>query len=138
MTTSPSPSLVIDASALVALLADGGPAGDWVAAAVSGATLAAPHLALFEAANIFRRQTLAGRLEETEAAQAHADLIGLPLQLWPYLPLAERVWQLRHTLTVYDAAYVSLAELLGASLVTLDTRIAGATGARCHVVAYFA
>jgi hypothetical protein len=50
--------VVLDAFAIVALLADAGPAGDWVAASISGALLAAPELVLFEAANIFRLQML--------------------------------------------------------------------------------
>ncbi|MGH7640211.1 MAG: type II toxin-antitoxin system VapC family toxin [Candidatus Dormibacteria bacterium] len=136
MIEQPTTSLVIDASALVALLADAGPAGRWVAGSVSGLTLAAPELVLFEAANIFRRQTLAGRLDESEATLAHADLLSLPLQLWPYAPLAERAWQLRHNLTIYDATYVCLAELLGASMITLDTRLATAPGTRCPIIAY--
>lgn len=136
MSGQPQGSLVIDASALVALLADAGPAGNWVASRIGGATLAAPQLALFEAANIFRRQELSKVLDRTQAALAHADLLSLPLQLWPYAPLAERAWQLRHNFTVYDAAYVSLAELLGASMLTLDARIASAPGAQCEVIAY--
>jgi predicted nucleic acid-binding protein len=90
--------------------------------------LAAPELAIFETANVLRRQQLAGRLERVEAALAHQDLLSLPLQLWPYLPLADRAWELRETLTSYDASYVSLAELLGAPRVTLDARLQRASG----------
>jgi predicted nucleic acid-binding protein len=35
--------------------------------------------------------------------------------------------------TVYDAAYVALAEAIGAGLLTADARIAGATGPRCEI-----
>jgi predicted nucleic acid-binding protein len=128
--------LVIDASAVVALLVDAGPAGRWVTASVSGTTLAAPQLVLFEVANVLRRHALAGLLDETQATLAHADLCSLPLQLWPYAPLAERAWQLRHNVTIYDAAYLALAEMLGASMITLDARIAGARGAECPILAY--
>jgi predicted nucleic acid-binding protein len=129
-------ALVVDSSAVVALLVDSGPAGRWVDATIAGTTLAAPQLVLFEAANVLRRQVLAGRLDESQAALAHADLLALPVQLWPYPPLAERIWQLRGSFTVYDAAYVSLAEMLGAQVITLDARMAGAWGARCQIVAY--
>lgn len=54
----------------------------------------------------------------------------------PYTPLAERAWQLRHNFTAYDAAYISLAEMLDASVITLDARIAGAAGPRCSIIAY--
>lgn len=128
--------LVIDSSALVALLADAGPAGNWVAASTAGTTLAAPQLALFEAANIFRRQALSGLLDQSQATLAHADLIALPLELWPYPALAERSWQLRQNLTAYDASYVALAELLDTTLITLDSRLANAPGPRCPIMAY--
>src|SRR6185369_12977638 len=73
--SSPSPpAVVLDASATVALLADDGPAGAWVAKIVAGAALFAPELMPFEAANILRRQTLAGLLDPSEAALAHTDL----------------------------------------------------------------
>jgi predicted nucleic acid-binding protein len=47
--------------------------------------------------------------------------------------LAGRVWQLRANLSSYDAAYVSLAEAIGAVLATLDRRIAQAPGITCEV-----
>ncbi|HZV52082.1 MAG TPA: type II toxin-antitoxin system VapC family toxin [Candidatus Dormibacteraeota bacterium] len=128
--------LVIDASAVVALLADDGPAGRWVTASVAGADLAAPELMPYEAANILRRQELAGVLDPTAASLAHRDLTALPLQLCPYAPLAARAWELRRALTTYEASYVALAELLGAPLVTLDARLGRALGPRCSVLAY--
>ncbi|HWG72459.1 MAG TPA: type II toxin-antitoxin system VapC family toxin [Acidimicrobiales bacterium] len=131
----PTP-VVLDGSALVALLGDAGPAGTWVEAAISGAALAAPELAVFEAANILRRQMISGPLDASQATLAHADLVALPLQLWPYAPLSERAWELRHNLTIYDASYVALAELLGAPVVTLDAKLRRAPGLRCPILAY--
>jgi predicted nucleic acid-binding protein len=110
--------LVLGSSALVALLTDAGPAGEWVASTTAGAVLAAPELALFEAANVLRRHQLTGALTSLEATLAHDDLHALPVQLWPYLPLAERVWALRGNVTAYYASYVALAELLATSLIT--------------------
>ncbi|HET6534361.1 MAG TPA: type II toxin-antitoxin system VapC family toxin [Actinoplanes sp.] len=128
--------MVLDASAAVALLADAGHAGQWVAATIKDAILYAPELMPFEVSNILRRQTLAGLLDSSEATLAHSDLIALPVDLHPYVGLADRVWQLRKNLTVYDASYVALAELLGTALITLDRRMARATGPRCSIVAY--
>ncbi len=127
-------ALVLDSSAIVALLVDGGFIGDWVASTAGDGMLAAPALALFETANILRRQQLAGRLERIEATFAHQELLSLPLQLWPYQPLAERAWELRETLTAYDASYVALAELIEARLVTLDHRLTRADGPTCVIV----
>ena len=117
MTVRADHQVVLDASAIVALLADAGPAGDWVAASISGALLAAPELALFEAANIFRRQMFFGAHDQTQATLAHQDLIDLSLELWPYAPLAERAWELRGNLTIYDGSYVALAELLETAVI---------------------
>jgi predicted nucleic acid-binding protein len=126
--------LVMDSSALVALLVDAGGDGGWVAQTIGSAPIAAPELALFEAANIFRRQQLRGDLEPVEATLAHNDLLALPLQLWPYAAVSERAWELRGSLTIYDASYVALAELLNGSVVTVDGRLAGANGPRCPVL----
>jgi predicted nucleic acid-binding protein len=125
--------VVCDASALVALLLDGGADGRWVTEAVAGADLAAPSLVGFESANIIRRHELAGLVSADQAAQAHADLLDLAIESWPYELLAARAWRLRHNLSSYDASYVALAELIGATLVTLDGRIGGAPGLRCMI-----
>lgn len=125
--------VVCDASAVVATLLDSGPDGRWATAALIGADLFAPSLLPFEAANIIRRHELAGIISTDQAAQAHCDLIDLALEQWPYELLAPRAWQLRHNLTTYDATYVALAEFLGATLVTLDLRIARAPDLRCTV-----
>ncbi|MHB2022145.1 MAG: type II toxin-antitoxin system VapC family toxin [Mycobacteriales bacterium] len=125
------PRVVCDASAVVALLLDAGPDGRWAADALAGADLAAPSLFAFEAANILRRHELAKLISPDQAAQAHADLLDLAVEHWPYELLAPRVWELRQNLTSYDASYVALAELLDVALVTLDRGIARAPGLRC-------
>ena len=68
-----------------------------------------------------------------QAAQAHADLLDLTVEQWPYELLAPRVWELRHNLSSYDASYVALAELIGARLITLDRKIGRAPELRCPV-----
>jgi predicted nucleic acid-binding protein len=129
-----STRVVCDASALVALLVDGGPDGRWATDALTGADLTAPSLVKFEASNIIRRLEHAGRVGADQAAQAHADLLDLAIEEWPYELLASRIWDLRHNLSSYDAGYVALAEATGATLLTLDRRIGGAPDLRCAVV----
>ena len=126
--------LVLDASALVALLTDGGRPGEAVAEAVADQRLAAPELLLFEAANVLRRLELTGRLASETASLAHGDLLDLAIQLWPYVALAADAWGLRGSLTLYDASYVSLASRLDVPLVTLDERLARAATSSCRVV----
>lgn len=125
--------IVCDASAIVALLVDDGPDGQWAAAALTGADVIAPTLLGFEVANVLRRQELAGALGPDQVAQAHADLLDLAIEAWPHDLLAARAWELRQNLSVYDASYVALAELARATLVTLDGRLARAPGIRCVI-----
>lgn len=128
-----SRTAVCDASAIVALLVDAGPDGRWSAAALEGATLIAPALLPFEVTNILRRLETSGVISTDLASQSHADLLALAIEFWPHELLASRIWELRRNLTAYDAAYVALAERHGATLITLDRRIAKAPGARCDV-----
>lgn len=128
-----SDRVVCDASALVALLTDLGTDGRWSAEVLVGAELVAPTLARFESSNILRRLEIAGLIGADLAAQAHADLLELPIEQWPYELLASRVWQLRANLSSYDASYVAVAELVRSPLVTLDRRIGRAPGIQCEV-----
>jgi predicted nucleic acid-binding protein len=128
-----SACVVCDASALVALLLDAGPDGRWATDALSGAEIAAPDLMMFESSNIIRRHELAGLVSADQAAQAHADMLDLAIEQWPYELLASRIWELRRNLSSYDASYVTLAELTAATLVTLDQRIRRAPHLRCTV-----
>ena len=125
-------SVVVDASVLVAFTADAGEAGDWSDGVVAGGDLVAPHLVLAEATNVLRRLELTGRLSRLEAAAAAHDLQLLDLQLVPFAPFADRIWELRRNVTSYDAWYVALAEELDLPLATLDRRLAAADGPRCR------
>lgn len=126
--------VVVDASALVALLLDNGSVGEWVADQLRGHVIAAPHLVCFETANIVRRHLAAKFVTLDVARTANRFLRDLPIELWPYEPLAERAWELRPNLTMYDATYVALAELLCAPVITLDNRIAAVKRVRCTVL----
>ena len=84
-----------------------------------------------EAANILRRASLAGEISPDVAALAHADLLAVRVELFPYEPFAARAWELRGNVTTYDAWYVALAEELTATLATLDMALSRASGPRC-------
>ena len=122
---------VVDASAVVAALVDSAGDGRWAETEIARGELAGPELVLAEAGNILRRLELAGDLSRLEAGSAQRELLRLDIDLYPFAPFAERVWELRSNLTCYDAWYVALAEMLACPLVTLDERLGRAPGPRC-------
>lgn len=121
--------LVVDASVLVTALLLNGAAR----ARLADANLQAPDLIDAELLSVLRRLVLADQVPEQHALQALATAQQLGLrrhssrQLWP------RAWELRTNLSAYDALYVALAEQLGATLLTADSRAARAPGLRCSV-----
>lgn len=125
---------VVDASAIVAALLDDGPDGRWVEDRLVEADPVAPHLMPFEVANIVRRTAARGAIDATAGAQAVRDLADLAVDLVAFDRVADRVWELRRDLTAYDASYVATAERLGTRLVTLDARLASASGIGCEVL----
>lgn len=125
--------IVVDASVLAPALADDEGDGDLIRARLRGEQLAAPELIDLEVLSTLRRAARAGALDNRRSSQALADLAALPLKRISHLPLLPRVWELRENLTAYDAAYVALAEALGAPLLTADGPLARAPGVRCKV-----
>jgi predicted nucleic acid-binding protein len=96
-------------------------------------TLHAPHLLDVEIAQVVRRYTAAGELGQERGRAALADLSDLPVHRYPHDVLLPRIWDLRHNLTAYDAAYVALAEALDAPLLTRDQRLAAAAGHHARI-----
>jgi predicted nucleic acid-binding protein len=127
-----TPGVVVDTSVLVAALIDKGPAGIWAEDILARRALVAPEIARAEATNILRRLELATLITTAEAGAAFDDLMQLELELFPFDPFAERIWELRHNLTSYDAWYVAIAEAFRAPLATLDERLASASTTRCE------
>lgn len=94
---------------------------------------AAPSVIDVEVVSVIRRDQLLGRLDLTAAAQAVEDLRDWPGERFGHQPLLERVWELRGSLRTWDAFYVALAEVMQATLVTSDSRLARAPGPRCAI-----
>jgi predicted nucleic acid-binding protein len=124
-------SVVVDSSVLVAALVDTGSHGIWAEEVLASGSLHAPELARAEATNILRRLERAKQITTPEANAAHEDLMQLNLEQFAFDPFADRIWELRHTLTSYDAWYVAVAEALRAPLATLDVRLTRAKGLTC-------
>ncbi len=125
-------SAVIDSSVLVAALVDSGPHGTWAEEVLLSGSLHAPELAPAEATNILRRLELAKLITTPEANAAQDDLMQLDIELFSFAPFADRIWELRHNVTSYDAWYVALAEVLRLPLATMDARLSRSQGLACE------
>lgn len=125
--------IVVDASIVVTALADDGPDGDRARGRLRGERLAAPHLIDIEVTSAWRRLVSLGEMDDRRAQLAMSDLLSLRLDRVPHGPLLGRCWELRENLTIYDGAYVALAEILEVTLLTLDGRSKKAPGLRCPV-----
>ena len=120
---------VIDAGVVVGLLV-----GDLVAAALGDEELAAPHLIDSEVTHVLRRLARQGELSPEAATAAMDGFVLLSLTRFGADWLRGRMWALRHNLSGYDATYVALTEMVGAtSLLTTDARLAAAPGIECAV-----
>lgn len=126
--------IVLDASAAVEWLL-GRPSGVRVAERLADPdeTIHAPHLLAVEVAQVVRRYVHSGAVTAQRGSEAITDLADLDLVSHDHALLLPRIWELRDAVTAYDAAYLALAELLDAPLVTLDARLARSHGHAAHV-----
>ena len=126
--------IVVDASAILEVLLRT-PAAQSIEERLfeRGETLHAPHLVDLEVLQVLRRYATAGEISAERAREALDDLAAFRLRRWAHDALALRIWDLRQNLTAYDAAYIALAEALGAPLLTRDRRLASAPGIRTRV-----
>jgi len=126
--------IVLDASAAVDLLVPaelGAAVADRV---LRGAdSLHAPHLIDVEVTSALRRYVAREVIDASEGELALEQLAELRIVRYPHEQLLERAWELRHTITAQDAMYVTLAEALGAPLVTTDAALARSSGHRAVV-----
>jgi predicted nucleic acid-binding protein len=125
--------LVVDTSALLGALVGRDPAEGLIKRLADDGDLHVPHLLDIEVLHALRRLAARGELSEDRASDARADFRDLALVRYPHVGLSDRIWELRHNLTAYDAAYVALAETLEVPLVTCDRRLSEAAGHTAQV-----
>ena len=123
---------VVDASVLAAFYAADDPRRDEVAARLAaGNALFAPAHIDAEVVSALRGIARRSPVLQASVPGALQHLAGFPIRRMPLAPLLQRTWELRASITAYDAAYVALGERLGAPVITCDGKLAGASGAQC-------
>jgi predicted nucleic acid-binding protein len=126
---------VLDASVLVEYLV-GFERGEEIRARIlaDASALWAPHLVDAEVGHVLRRAVARGDVAPAAAAAAVFDLARFPLRRAAHVGLLDRAWALRANVSFYDALYVALAERLDEPLLTLDARLATASGVNATIV----
>ncbi len=114
--------IVVDSSAIVYALVGTG-VNPELLAVLSDEQLCAPHLLDFEVASAVRGRVLSGKLTADRGERALANYAGLHILRYEGLGLLGGIWKCRANITAYDAAYIVLANVLKASLVTSDAKL---------------
>jgi predicted nucleic acid-binding protein len=126
--------MVIDASVMVDALVGAGALADEARRRIKEAfSLEAPHLVDVEVAHALGRLEASGRIRPALASTAVDQLRKMPISRYPHVDFLDRIWELKDSVTPYDAAYVAVAEAADTPLLTLDARLASAPGLRCEV-----
>ncbi|MEP9417058.1 type II toxin-antitoxin system VapC family toxin [Gordonia sp. VNQ95] len=125
--------LVVDASCLFEIVADTSRSAEIAARLAADPDHVAPEVIDVEVLGVIRAQYLRGGLDGTAARQAVEDLRDWPGERYSHRWMLDRVWELRESIRGWDAFYVTLAEALNATLVTLDAKLARAHGPTCRI-----
>lgn len=125
--------LVVDTSAVLAALAGRPPDLKLVERLVEDGDLHAPHLIDVELIHALRRLVSSRAISLDRAADVRSDFADLLIARYPHEPLADRMWEMRDSLSAYDAAFVALSEAIGAPLITCDSRLAKVRGHRARI-----
>ncbi len=121
--------MVIDASAAVELLLDTA-RGRRLSERLrrESVEIHVPHLADLEIAQTLRSYVIRGAFGADRGLQALRDWRDLPAERYGHHRFLDRIWELRHNVSAYDAIYVALAEALATILLTADRKLASAPG----------
>lgn len=123
--------IVLDASVVVELLTNGALANKLRRDLASrDEDFIVPHLLDIEVLSAVRNLVAGRRIDAHESGQILSALAALRAERYAHTPLIARIWELRHNFTAYDAAYIALAEEMGATLYTCDEKLSRGHKAR--------
>jgi predicted nucleic acid-binding protein len=125
--------IVVDASVAVPALGGVGGRSQRALHRVLREPALAPHLLDLEVTSAFRGMHRRGEMSDADVRRGLRHLARIRIRRVDHAPLIERCWELQENLTPYDASYVALAELTGATLLTSDAPLARAPGIRCGI-----
>jgi predicted nucleic acid-binding protein len=127
--------IVVDTSALVAFFLGVNHSGPMARKALGiDPSWAAPPHQPAELLNVFRGLVLGGKISQADAGEVLDRWRSTYIQELPFSStVVRRIWELRHNVTAYDAAYVAVAEAHELALVTGDSRLAATSGLRCEI-----
>jgi predicted nucleic acid-binding protein len=128
--------IVLDTSAAIHALATTAINPELTQRIAGAGSLHAPHLIDSEMLAALAGLVRGRKLTSHRALDAQQDFADLPIVRYPLAGVAERVWELRHSVAIYDACFVALAEVLSAPLVTSDQRLARSRGHRASIELY--
>jgi predicted nucleic acid-binding protein len=126
--------IVVDAPGLIEVLLNTSAAGRLAERLFAECeTLHAPHLIDVEVGQVLRRYPLSGDVRAQRGVGVLEDLVDFPITRYPHTPLLSRIWDLRHNVTAYDAAYLVSAEAPVAPLVARDAELASSAGHQARI-----
>lgn len=127
--------IVVDASAFLEVLLRT-PAASIVEERIfaQGETLHAPHLVDLEIAQVLRRYVRTEEIDAARGEEALHDFADFPITRYSHHPFLIRIWTFRGNATAYDAAYLALAEVLAAPLLTRDRHLASVPGHTASII----
>lgn len=126
-------TVVVDASAMAELLIGSALGTAVVDALTEDSDWAVPEHFRLEVASAMRGCLLGGLIDNAQFEDRLEWLARAEVDVFGTVPLLPRIAELAPNATTYDAAYIALAEQLGASVVTTDSKLAGIPGIRCAV-----